>query len=133
MTRIPHELWALVLEIGVASGWEYRDLCSLALVCRKFRRLSAGASLWSALCAQDWPTNENRSNGIGHIKNKSTISNVVGVARRALEGDTDVSRSQVTNRESVVSAERIRMRRDSGAGREGESRKIDWKPKYREL
>ena len=130
MSELPQELWALVLEIGVASGWEYRDLCSLALVCRKFRRLSAGASLWSALCAKDWPTNETLRNETGRTKNKSSSSTVVGVARRALEGDSGM---QVTNSESVASAGSTVSRRNLLRVWEGENYKIDWKSKYREL
>ena len=130
MSGLPQELWALVLEIGVASGWEYRDLCSLALVCRKFRRLSAGASLWNALCAKDWPINENLRNETGRTKKKSSSSTVVGVARRALEGDTEM---QVTNSESIASAGSSGFRRNLLRVREGENYKIDWKSKYREL
>ena len=134
MSELPQELWALVLEIGVASGWEYRDLCSLALVCRKFRRLSAGASLWSALCAKDWPTNETLRNETGRTKNKSSSSTVVGVARRALEvtleGDTG---SRVTNSASVAIAGSTGLRRNLLRVWEGENYKIDWKSKYREL
>ncbi|XP_015693204.1 F-box protein SKIP24 isoform X2 [Oryza brachyantha] len=54
---LPDELWARVLELGAASSaLGFRDLCALAIACRRLRRLSLHRSLWSALLSRDFPS-----------------------------------------------------------------------------
>ncbi|KAF0892131.1 hypothetical protein E2562_013497 [Oryza meyeriana var. granulata] len=54
---LPDELWARVLELGAASSaLGFRDLCALAIACRRLRRLSLHPSLWSSLLSRDFPS-----------------------------------------------------------------------------
>ncbi|KAL6614291.1 hypothetical protein ACP70R_036561 [Stipagrostis hirtigluma subsp. patula] len=53
---LPDELWARALELGAASSaLGFRDLCCLAIACRRFRRLSLHPPLWSLLLSRDFP------------------------------------------------------------------------------
>jgi len=54
---LPDELWARVLELGVASSaLGFRDLCCLAIASRRLGRLSLPPALWSALLSRDFPS-----------------------------------------------------------------------------
>ncbi|CAO1944652.1 unnamed protein product [Urochloa humidicola] len=54
---LPDELWARVLELGVASSaLGFRDLCCLAIASGRLGRLSLHPSLWSALLSRDFPS-----------------------------------------------------------------------------
>ena len=54
---LPDELWARVLELGVASSaLGFRDLCCLAIASRRLGRLSLHPALWSALLSRDFPS-----------------------------------------------------------------------------
>ncbi|KAM7500470.1 hypothetical protein LguiA_024884 [Lonicera macranthoides] len=59
MSYLPDELWRRILEIGITgtcSNLVYKDLCSLSITCRRFKRLSADNSLWSSLLSSDFPS-----------------------------------------------------------------------------
>ena len=52
---LPDELWARVLEMGVASSaLGFRDLCCLAIASRRLGRLSVYPALWSELLSRDF-------------------------------------------------------------------------------
>ena len=54
MAPLPDELWTKILGLGVENQvLDYRDLCSLAFVCRRIRRISSEDSIWRALWERD--------------------------------------------------------------------------------
>ncbi|XP_066307078.1 F-box protein SKIP24-like isoform X2 [Miscanthus floridulus] len=54
---LPDELWARVLELGVASSeLGFRDLCCLAIASRRLGRLSVHPAVWSELLSRDFPS-----------------------------------------------------------------------------
>lgn len=56
MSILPDEIWSRILEIGTeTSRLGYRDLCCLAISCRRLRRLSHDHALWTTLLAIDFP------------------------------------------------------------------------------
>ncbi|PKU62703.1 F-box protein SKIP24 [Dendrobium catenatum] len=56
MSFLPDEIWSKILEMGAAANrLSYRDLCSLAITCRRHNRLSSDPSIWSILLALDFP------------------------------------------------------------------------------
>ncbi|XP_073114453.1 F-box protein SKIP24 isoform X3 [Elaeis guineensis] len=56
MSILPDEIWSRILELGTeTSRLGYRDLCCLAISCRRLRRLSQDHALWSTLLAIDFP------------------------------------------------------------------------------
>jgi hypothetical protein len=55
MGCLPDEIWTEVLKSGVERRvLDYRDLCIVALVCRRLRRLSSLDSLWHLACQNDF-------------------------------------------------------------------------------
>ncbi|XP_071730913.1 F-box protein SKIP24-like [Rutidosis leptorrhynchoides] len=53
---LPDELWRWILELGVdTSCLSYKDLCCLAMSCRRLNRLSKEDVLWSKLLSFDFP------------------------------------------------------------------------------
>lgn len=54
MECLPDELWAKILGVGVEKQvLDYRDLCSLAFVCRRIRRISSLDCMWRLLWERD--------------------------------------------------------------------------------
>jgi hypothetical protein len=54
MGCLPDELWAKILGMGVENRvLDYRDLCSLAFVCRRIRRISSLDCMWRPLWERD--------------------------------------------------------------------------------
>lgn len=54
MASLPDELWTKILGMGVEKQvLDYRDLCSLAFVCRRIRRISSLECMWRPLWERD--------------------------------------------------------------------------------
>lgn len=57
MSVLPDELWRSIMEIGIETkSLNYKNLCCLSIVCRRFRRLAAEDSLWSHILLSDFPS-----------------------------------------------------------------------------
>ncbi|KNA15400.1 hypothetical protein SOVF_096470 isoform A [Spinacia oleracea] len=71
MADLPDELWRIILEIGVKTlkisndnGLSFKDLCCIAISCKRLHRIANEPSLWSSLLSVDFPlrlTNNNSS------------------------------------------------------------------------
>ncbi|KAG0459475.1 hypothetical protein HPP92_022603 [Vanilla planifolia] len=56
MSFIPDELWSKILEMGVATArLSCRDLCCIAITCRRLNLLSNEPRLWYILLSLDFP------------------------------------------------------------------------------
>lgn len=54
MGSLPDELWTKILGMGIEKGvLDYRDLCSLAFVCRRISRISSLECIWRPLWQRD--------------------------------------------------------------------------------
>jgi len=54
MGCLPDELWTKILGLGIENQvLDYRDLCSLAFVCRRIRRISSLECIWRPLWERD--------------------------------------------------------------------------------
>lgn len=56
MTTLPTEVWAEILQAGISNSvLDYRDLCSLSIVCPSLNRLASLTSLWKPIFLRDFP------------------------------------------------------------------------------
>ncbi|CAK9160001.1 unnamed protein product [Ilex paraguariensis] len=66
MSVLPDELWRRILEFGISSSSKnplnYKDICCVAITCRRLNRLSYEDSLWSSLLSSQFPNYENPNN-----------------------------------------------------------------------
>ncbi|KAG0563764.1 hypothetical protein KC19_8G057300 [Ceratodon purpureus] len=54
MGCLPDELWSKIMGMGVENQvLDYRDMCSLAFVCRRIRRISSLDCMWRPLWERD--------------------------------------------------------------------------------
>ncbi|XP_020589914.1 F-box protein SKIP24 [Phalaenopsis equestris] len=72
MWFLPDEIWIKILDMGAATKrLSCRDLCSLAVTCRRHNRLSNDPSIWSILLALDFPQPISSSSSSPEIPSKS--------------------------------------------------------------
>ncbi|XP_039132754.1 F-box protein SKIP24 isoform X1 [Dioscorea cayenensis subsp. rotundata] len=119
MSILPDELWSRILELGAkTSRLDYRDLCSIAIVSRRFSYLSSDPALWSILLALDFPQS---SSSPSTLPPKSTYkirferdkARKVLLWRRAVltaESQVAVSEKRLRELESLIVKEMERLK-----------------------
>ncbi|KAL4203181.1 hypothetical protein AMTRI_Chr01g126620 [Amborella trichopoda] len=76
MANLPDEIWSLIFELGVKRKiLGFKDLCSLAISCRQFKRLSAHNDLWSVILTLEFPSSS-QSNGSSKSNYKTRHASV---------------------------------------------------------
>ncbi|KAJ0985326.1 hypothetical protein J5N97_003682 [Dioscorea zingiberensis] len=119
MSVLPDELWFRILELGAGtSRLDYRDLCSLAISCRRLSQLSSDPALWSILLALDFPQSSSSPSTLPpksayKIRFERDKSRKVLLWRRAVlnvESQVAVSEKRLRDLESLMVKEMERLK-----------------------
>ncbi|ERM97257.1 F-box protein SKIP24 [Amborella trichopoda] len=99
MANLPDEIWSLIFELGVKRKiLGFKDLCSLAISCKQFKRLSAHNDLWSVILTLEFPSSS-QSNGSSKSNYKTSFerdrSRKIAAHKRAiLRVESEIALSQ---------------------------------------
>lgn len=149
MASLPDELWMYILQCGTGENFGHRDLCTISIVSRRFRRLCLTDRLWKDLWNKDWPSSfalEGSKQGSSKLPKKIGKALNQGIAKQHVfdnEGQEQIDvvgpgRNQKNGKKSktIESTKCIQLE----VSKEGvvgsccgsnSSRNVSWKEKYR--
>ncbi|EPS73578.1 f-box family protein [Genlisea aurea] len=132
MAILPDELWRRIMEIGVEKNIvDYRSLCCLCIVSRRFRSLSDDDSLWMSLLLSDFPSSSSDRTSIGDTTRTSDsnahgkIKNVYKIRYEKDRGQKRLIRRRAVLRIESEIAEHLRKIQELEHQSSGEKQKMN--------